>query len=281
MIAFKVRNGRNFCHLIPYIGNKSGFAHIFDSMVPDSAAKGRILDLFGGGAAFSIYCSYRFGSKRVTYNDSNPTVVNFLTWVRDDPVGLVRQYKRHQTKSSSQYYLETRDRPLDEGLAGAGRFLYLAKNAFSGKIRFNRSNKFNTPMRKNARCPDIDAESISRTSHAIRHIRITNQPYQDYADTENSFIYLDPPYMENANNHYNGVPDTSEFIAFVKQVEQRNLVMISEQNDPEFLKLSGRFTSYPVLLKRSLQYRTKTDSREIIAINYSLPNLPDTEVAAH
>ena len=274
---FEVSNGRNPYHLIPYVGNKSGFAHIFDRMIPDSAGNGRILDVFGGGGSFSIYSSYRFGSKRVTYNDNNPTVVNFVKWVKLRPRGLYQQYLKHMEKSDDQYYLEIRDKSLDEGLVGAGRFLYLAKNAFSGKIRFNGSNKFNTPMRKGSRCPSLDFEGLARTSYAIRDITITNESYQQYGDVKKSFVYLDPPYMGNTNGHYNGVPDTDEFIGFVKGIERKNRVMISEQNDPHVLKLSDVFRVYPILLRRSLQYNTKNSSREIVAINYPLPIPEDTE----
>ena len=35
--------------MIPCVGNKSGFAHIFDDMIPDSANGKKIFDVFGGG----------------------------------------------------------------------------------------------------------------------------------------------------------------------------------------------------------------------------------------
>ena len=79
-----------------------------------------------------------------------------------------------------------------------------------------------------------------------------------------------PPYLGNTNCHYNSVPDTGKFIEFVKKIEVRNLVMISEQSDPYALKLSDDFRVYPILLKRSLQYNTQNNSREIIAVNYAL-----------
>ena len=266
--AFEVRNGRNRCHLIPYVGNKAGFAHVFDALVPDSAGDGRILDLFGGGASFTIYCSYRFGSRRVTYNDSNPVLANFVTWVRDDPAGLEREYEMHRERSDTQYYLGVRGMPLDDGLAGAGRFLYLAKNAFSGKIRFNASNGFNSPMRKGNRCPSLDVGHLERVSKAIRDVTITNVSYERYGDVRGSFVYLDPPYMGNPNGHYNGVPDAGGFAAFVGRVGRHNDVMVSEQTHPRELGLPADFVAYPVLLKRSLQYNTRRDSREVIMVNY-------------
>ena len=268
---FQVRNGRNGLHVIPYVGNKSGFRHIFDELIPDSVSGRRVYDVFGGGASFSIYACIRFGSRNVTYNDNNPVVVNLIRHVRDDPGGLFREYEAHRGKSSPEHYLDVRQTDLEDGLAGAGRFLYLAKNAFSGKIRFNRSNRFNSPMRKSARCPALGLEPLSRISSAIRGMSVTNEPYQRYAGTRDGFVYLDPPYLGNANGHYNGVPDTAEFIGFVKGIEGRNMVMISEQNDRERLELSDGYTVYPVRLNRSLQYVTQSGSSEIVAINYPPP----------
>ena len=275
--TFQVSNGRTSCHLIPYIGNKSGFSHIFDSLIPDSIQGKQIYDAFGGGASFSIYCSYRFGSKYVTYNDNNPTVANFISWVKKDPHGLAEQYETHRDKSDSQYYLDVRDMSLDDGLVGAGRFLYLAKNAFSGKIRFNSSNKFNSPMRKDSKCPNLNLEQLAKISTAIQDLVITNESFEHYEDVKGGFVYLDPPYLENTNNHYNGVPDTEDFIGFVKKIEAYNQVMISEQNSPYMLRLSASFRVYPILLKRSLQYITQNSSKEIVAINY----IPPEPLVAH
>ena len=270
-LSFTVKGKRNSYHLIPYVGNKSGFAHIFDSLIPESARERKIIDVFGGSGAFSIYCSYRFGSNKVTYNDNNPTIVNLLTWVKNNPKGLLNQYTKHREKSSSQYYLDIRDKSLDDGLVGAGRFLYLAKNAFSGKIRFNSSNKFNVPMRKGNKCPNIKPDHLAMISRAIRNITITNMEYTHYHDMRNAFMYLDPPYLENTNSHYNRVPDTGDFIKFVQNIKKQNHVMISEQNEPEFLKIANDFSVYRILLSHSLQYNTKNNSREIIAINYTPP----------
>ena len=270
---FQVRNGRNKYHLIPYIGNKSGFAHIFADLIPDLGGK-KIYDVFGGGASFTIYCCYRFGSQNVTYNDNNPIISNFLRWVKNNPKGLLQEYAIHKKRSTSQYYLDVRDKTLDDGLKGAGRFLYLAKNAFSGKIRFNGSNKFNAPMRKRSKCPNLEAESLARISKVIKDLTITNESFEYYRDEKEGFLYLDPPYMGNPNNHYNGVPELEDFLKFVKKVERSNMVMISEQNDPAKLNLSQSFYVYSILLNRSLQYTTQNNSKEIIAINYSVTTKP-------
>lgn len=268
---YEVQNGHNRYHLIPYVGNKSGFSHIFDDLMPDEVVCGRhIVDVFGGSGAFAIYACFRFGAGMVTYNDNNPVLVNFMKCVRDDVSGLITQYEIHRQKSTNDYFLEMRAQSLADGLKGAATFLYLAKNAFSGKIRFNRHNMFNTPMRKNSKCPAISAERLHTISGVIQGMSITNKDFTEFSGVRNQFLYLDPPYMNNPNQHYNGVPTTERFVWFVNMAGRHNHIMLSEQNSPDTLDLSKQYHIYRVTLRRSLQYITQKDSAEIIAINYDV-----------
>lgn len=268
-MQFVVKNDKSNLRFIPYIGNKSGFAHIFDELIPDKFSKLKFYDLFGGGSAFTLYASQRFGSKNVIYNDNNLVVVHLMNFLKKDPKGLINEYQKHRRKSSSNYYYSVREKDLLDGLVGAGRFLYLAKNAFSGKIRFNPKGKFNCPIRKGSTCPKLNEEQILYVSSIIQDLKIFNKSFEDFVNVKNSLIYLDPPYLNNPNWHYNAMIEPKDFIKFVKHVQKSNKVMISEQNSPEFLKLSSSFRVYPIFLSRSLQYFTQQDSQEIIAINYN------------
>ena len=271
LAQYTVGSGRNKYHLIPYIGNKAGFVDIFRRLMPPDAGGKRIVDVFGGSGAFAIYCCFEFGSDRITYNDNNPVITNFMKHVRDDPDGLIREYKKHRRMSSPEYFLKVRGQTIEKGLKDAGRFLYLAKNAFSGKIRFNGSNKFNAPMRKGAPCPVIDEGKIHEISTNIQGMQILNESFEYFGGIDNAFLYLDPPYMNNPNAHYNGVPSTADFIEFVEKITPKNFVMISEQNDPDEIGLPHEYRVYGVMLRRSLQYITQRDSQEIVAINYEPP----------
>lgn len=253
--------------IIPYVGCKAGFKDIFDKIIP-SNIKGRIYDIFGGSGSFALYACERFGSDRVVYNDNNPVVVNLIKYVQKNPTGLYKLYNTHYKKSSEDYYYYVRELNISKGLTGAANFLYLAKNAFSGKIRFNSRNKFNSPMRKSASCPKINLDLLNYISEIIKDLTITNLDYMEFIDTEKSFFYLDPPYFNNTNNHYNGVLELSQFNDFLRIVESNNKIILSEQNNPAIFELPGTYTIHPVILKRSLQYFTQKQSKEIIALNY-------------
>ncbi len=257
--------------IIPYVGCKSGFAHIFDSLIPDNCGK-KIYDVFGGGGGFTFYACDRFGSKNIVYNDHNPVIVNFMKSLKKSPDELFEQYQKHYKKSSSDYYLDVRDRDLEDGVVGAGRFFYLAKNAFSGKIRFNSKNRFNCPMRKNTKCPQIKKDTVQFLSNTIKHLKITNKDFKNYDDVKDGFVYLDPPYMNNTNGHYNAIVDLTDFVDFLKSTQKHNKIMISEQNHPDYLMLSSMYKVFKITLNRSMQYFTQKDkSMEIVAINYDPP----------
>ncbi len=266
-----VTNRRTELKLIPYIGCKAGFAEIFDKIIPDDA--GHIYDIFGGGGGFTFYACNRFGSKKVTYNDHNPTMVNLMRAMKDDPEELYAEYQGHEEKSNAKYYLSVRKEDLDDGTRGAGRFFYLAKNAFSGKIRFNSSNKFNTPMRKSPRCPKVDRDELLKLSELIQDLEITGEGFEHYAGKRGGLVYLDPPYMNNTNSHYNATIPPADFAAFVSKIRKHSKVVISEQNNLESIGIPG-FNQRLVRLQRSLQYFTQRDSTEVIAFNYEVEGLP-------
>ena len=264
---FVVTNKRTDLKIIPYIGCKAGFKDIFDKIIPDNLA-GRIYDIFGGGGAFSLYACDRFGSHRVTYNDNNPIVVNLIRHVQTSPVRLWELYNEHYNNSSTEYYYQVRNLCLENAVEGAANFLYLAKNAFSGKIRFNSSNKFNSPIRKGSSCPKIELDSLLNLSKTVQNLTIMNADYKEFASVDNAFLYLDPPYFNNTNGHYNGVLDLGAFNQFLRIIELKNRVVLSEQNHPNIFELPESYTVRSITLRRSLQYFTQNKSKEMIAFNY-------------
>ena len=258
---------RNPLKLIPCIGCKAGFSHIFDQLIPEDLS-GRLIDVFGGGGSFTFYASQRFGGHQVTYNDNNPVLLNLMRSLPSSPDELWRCYQEHFMQASVEYYYQMRKRSLDNGIEDAARFLYLAKNAFSGKIRFNRRNRFNSPIRKGSQCPRLKLDTILNLSELIQDVRLTNQHYQDFRDVKDSFLYLDPPYFNNTNGHYNGILGLDQFKCFIQKVAQSNNLLLSEQNDPRIFELGPDLTVFPIQLVRALQYNTQKGSREIVAFNF-------------
>ena len=254
--------------LMPYVGCKAGFSNIFDEIIPDHV--GKIYDLFGGGGGFSFYASRRFGSDNIVYNDHNPAICNLIKSLQRYPNDLYNSYEVHRNKSSHDYYNNCRKQNVTNNTDGAARLLYLAKNAFSGKIRWNKSGQFNTPMRKNTKCPKIKLELLINLSNTIKNMAILNDEFNNY-DMKNSLVYLDPPYIGNKNSHYDATSvKLQDFNSFVRKIEKNNKVVISEQNTAESLGLPD-YNNYDVILRRSLQYHTTKlkETREVLLTNYT------------
>ena len=74
--------------------------------------------------------------------------------------------------------------------------------------------------------------------------------------------------MNNPNLHYCSLVENEDFIDFLSVVDINNKVMLSEQNSPDDLDLKNKYTIHKIHLNHSLQYRTQTNSKEIIAVNY-------------
>ena len=268
MKDFIVTNRRKLnLKIIPYIGCKAGFSHIFDTLLP-LELDCQIYDAFGGGGSFAFYAAAKYGSRSVTYNDNNPVIVNLIRHVQKAPMALWSLYQEHYAQASAEHYYYVRGLNIDIGLDGAANFLYLAKNAFSGKIRFNRHNRFNSPKRKNSSCPKLDLDRLLKLSETIQDMKILNQDYQEFSKVSDALVYLDPPYFNNTHGHYNGVVDLQDFKCFMRTIETHNKVMLSEQNNPKIFDLPESYSLFSVTLKRSLQYTTQNHSQEILALNF-------------
>ena len=158
-----------------------------------------------------------------------------------------KEYHIHRNQFSHEYYYDIRKQNLKNGVKGAGRFLFLAKNAFSGKIRFNRHGKFNSPIRLSTiKCPDLHQESIIKLSSIIKKLEITNLPYEKFSKVKNSFCYLDPPYLNNPNSHYGNEFGFEGFIEFLDEIQKDNHIMLSEQNSAVDLNLTNQYQVYLV-----------------------------------
>lgn len=260
-------NACNKYSIIPYVGSKSDFHHVFDRLMPCSVRNKRIYDLFGGSGAFSIYCCKRFGSRNVVFNDDNSVIVNLIQKIRDEPKKILQEYENHANKSNRKYYEEQKIKNLQKGIVGAGRFLYIAKNAYSGKIRFNSNGKFNVPMRINLKKPRlINEENFLNVSKTIKHLKIMNKSFECFKNLKNRFIYLDPPYFKTPHQHYGLKINYSDFIKFTEKIHNSNMLMISEKE--KIKHTSKKYHARSIILLRSLHYKTSKISNEVIMTNY-------------
>ena len=138
-------------------------------------------------------------------NDYNKELINVYKTVRDSLNDLLDELKVHEEKNSSDYYYEIRS--LDRGakfkkmsdVKKAARIIYLNKTCYNGLYRVNSAGQFNSPYGR-YKNPNIVNEAVLRAISKYfndNEIQILNGDYKDALRNleNNSFVYLDPPYM--------------------------------------------------------------------------------------
>ena len=250
--------------LMPYVGSKARFKHVFDAILPDDPD--RVVDVFGGSGAFSLYACRRYGAERVHYNDAAPAMANLMRSVQSSPREVFERWEFHSAQHSRDYFLETRETNLEDGVDAAARTLYLASNSFSGLLLLTEdgSSMAGPSSHASARADWCRLES---TSAIIQGMAITNHDYREFWHEDSALVYLDPPYFLQRSSHYyyGGHLDLDEFKWFLAHVSLSNDVVLSEQQSPDFFGMDWEWR--PVATNHSLS--TGDPKREIIAWNWT------------
>lgn len=79
---------------LPYMGSKNATAENIVSMLP----RGRLLDLFGGGASVTHAALVSGRFEQVVYNDLDPLMVDMLNRLKDEPLAPLRFVGRDEFK---------------------------------------------------------------------------------------------------------------------------------------------------------------------------------------
>lgn len=157
-------------------------------------------------------------------SDQNSELIDTFTVVRDSPVELIEELRRH--KNEKNYYLAIRALDRTEGFQNldkvqrAARFIFLNKTCFNGLHRVNSSGHFNVPF-GNQKNPDIISERQIRNASSFLSYKGSTATEKfasqllsgDYTKAtkkvrNEDFVYLDPP--------YHPVSATSNFVTYGK-----------------------------------------------------------------
>jgi len=81
-------------------------------------------------------------------------------------------------------------------------------------------------------------KKIMKRMAKLKDVEFKHAYYQEYADREDCFFYLDPPYKSRTRKykHKNKIPipfDTDEFWEFARRLSEKNTVIVSEYEAPD------------------------------------------------
>ncbi len=187
-----------------WAGGKSRFIYKLHDQMGDITDINEIRDPFLGGGSFPLYLSKLYPNKKVWVNDLYFPVYNFWIQLRDNckelKSKLLGLLKEHFTIFSRRLlFFDMKKAMNDENESLVDRavaFFVVNKCSFSG---LTESGSFSGQSSiKNLNKSIINA--LSYYSKLIQHWRITNVDYAELLNDSNDvFIYLDPPYDIKSN----------------------------------------------------------------------------------
>lgn len=191
-----------------YIGSKSRMVKELASFYPKDISI--FIDAFGGGANIAINSS----ANNIIYNELNYFVKDLIeSFEFKDTYDYLMYIKRIEKKFSlqkenSESYMKAREYynslPINKR---DPRLLYtILLYGFNQQLRFNNNHEFNNPVGMRW-FNDKVLEKFVSFSRVIKEkaITIENKDYSQLVIPEdNTFVYLDPPYMMTTGSYNDG-----------------------------------------------------------------------------
>ena len=281
-----------------WTGGKRKEIKVFSEYYPDFVKESKdfkfVEPFFGGGAVY-----WSLAANENVINDIDKELTNFLKVFKENPTGIisvVEELSKNITaisaleKSKSitiadaktkrgEYYYEWRNKDRKDGLKDlsdlerACRFFIVNQLAFNGMRRFNSKGEFNIPY-GNYKSFNINVNEGH--TKLLSNTEIHNKSYKDVMlenDTENTFIFLDPPYTREFKEYSHGnefgndkqleLCETFKSMKFAK-------VMIVINKDEFTTDLYKDYIKHTYDLKYSTNIKNRYDNsvQHIVVCNY-------------
>lgn len=249
---------------LKWAGGKRQLIDVLDRNLPQKIIRsgeiGLYVEPFIGGGAFLFHLLSHYKVKKSIINDINPDLMITYVVIQKYPEELIKmleakakKYLQLNEDKRKEYYYKQRDAfnelklDFNEHIPElwtkkASLLILLNKLCFNGLFRQNNKGEFNVPMGRYKNPKILDRENILNASKLLYKTDIHCTSYLNInpSKTENSLIYLDPPYRP--------LSPTSAFTKYSKEdfddEDQKKLAEYFKQKDKEgfYLMLSNSDT---------------------------------------
>lgn len=203
---------------IKWVGGKNQLLEQFENYYPKELRKGVIknyVEPFLGGGALFFFLSQRYKIEKAYLSDLNKDLILTYQVIQQCPNELLdfleqyqKDYDQTEQEKRNNLFLAVRrhfnsqrfeinyKRLSDNWIPRAAQFIFLNKTCYNGLFRLNAKGEFNVPFGKYKTVMIFDEPNILAVSRALQNAEIQCANYSDCFDkvTENTFVYLDPPY---------------------------------------------------------------------------------------
>lgn len=265
--------------LEPLLKWAGGKRQLLNDILPMIQLNGRdyVEPFIGGGAVL-----FGLQPEKAIINDFNTELVNLYNVIKCDCEELLKELEIHKEKHSSEHYYEVRAMDREENflelspVVRAARIVYLNRTCFNGLYRVNSKGYYNTPMGKYKNPKIVNEETIRNINQYFNEADVTiyNKDYKEVLEhiSDNSFVYLDPPYMPlTATAAFTSYTDSGfDYEEQVKlrdacvRLRERGIPFLQSNSDtPEIRELYKDFTITTVMAKRNIN--SKGNSRGAVS----------------
>lgn len=197
---------------IKWVGGKTQLLpEINNNLLNTKNIETYIEPFIGGGAVMFDIVPKLHGVKNVIINDFNFKLTNVYKVIKtkcEDLISLLSQYQNTynslDSKGRSEMFYTIRTKfnevsKIDEpSVRLAANFIFLNKTCFNGLYRENSRGEFNVPFSNAAKPCICNAENLRAVcAFLIQYdVKILTGSYEHVLKyvTDNTFVYLDPPY---------------------------------------------------------------------------------------
>jgi DNA adenine methylase len=212
---------------LAYPGNKAKLADVIIDNLP---AHDTYVEVFAGTAGVLFN---KVPSRNEVLNDADGALYNFLNVLRDRPDDL-QEWLRAQPYNERDYN-EWRQRwhdgwrPRDDVVA-AGIYFFLRRASFGadmGGFRATADGRRFAPRQFNNAVDRLDALSAR-----LEDVMLLNRDFEDvmrkYADSEDAFLYMDPPYKGSLHRYKASLFDRPRFCHLLAELSGAELTPFGE-----------------------------------------------------
>ena len=130
---------------VKWVGGKRQILSEIEKYLPSKFAT--YYEPFIGGGALLFHIQ----PKNAIINDFNAELINLYTVIKENPLELIADLKKHKNEADYFYEIRSLDRDREKfsaltNIERASRIIFLNKTCYNGLFRVNSSGEFNTPF---------------------------------------------------------------------------------------------------------------------------------------
>ncbi len=250
---------------LKWAGGKKQVVNFIENNLPKYIKESGVIDKYfepflGGGAVF-FYLVSNYDIKYAYLGDLNKELILTYHVVQNAPDDLIEELKTFSkeflpksTDERKEYYYDVRNefnnnlenfdysKFSKDQIIRASQMIFLNRTCFNGLYRVNKSGKFNVPIGSYKNPRICDADNLLKVSEVLQDVKIVCDDYAKSEEEidENSFVYLDPPYLPIKHNSFTnydssgfGEKEQVELSNFCKRIDDNNAKFILSNSDPK------------------------------------------------